>query len=140
MTVLDAFQRQHTQILRIANEIGDLLKEAATPEGATRHRALLSTLSGTLNVHLAMEDGSLYPRLARDEDPEVRAIAAKFEREMQGLSKSFRSHLDRWASARAIRERPSEFAGETKRIIDALSRRIAFEDAELYPTLARLDG
>jgi len=140
MAVLDAFQKQHVQILRIAKEIGDLLEQGGTPEGATRHRTLLSSLSGTLNVHLAMEDGSLYPQLAKDPDPEVRAIAAKFEREMQGISKTFRSHLDRWASARAIREKPGQFAEDTKRIIDALARRIEFEDAVLYPTLERLGG
>src|SRR5690606_20769106 len=123
---------------RMTREIADLLEQGTSPEVAAKHRALLSTLSGTLNVHLAMEDGSLYPRLSRDPDPAVRTIASKFEREMQGISRNFRAHLDRWASARAIRENPREFETDTRRIVEALSKRIAFEDAELYPTLERL--
>ncbi len=140
MALLDAFHKQHEQILRVAWQIRQALDEEASPEGAARHRALLSNLSGTLSVHLAMEDGSLYPRLAQDKDPEVRAIAAKYATEMRGLSSDFRAHLERWASARAIREKPAEFAADSRRIMDALSKRIAFENAELYPALQRIGG
>jgi hemerythrin-like domain-containing protein len=138
MGVLDVFHKQHAQILTVVREIGDLLDQGARPDGPARHRALLSTLSGTLSVHLAMEDGSLYPRLAQDKSPEVRAIAVKYETEMRGLARAFREHLGRWASATAIRENPVEFAADTKRIVEALTNRISFEDAELYPALERL--
>ena len=138
MALLDAFRRQHTQILAIVRDMIELAEDELTAETATRHRALLSTLSGTLGVHLAMEDGSLYPRLTEDGDPDVRAMAARYEREMRGLAGEFRAHLERWSSARAIRQEPERFMAETKQIGAALARRIAFEDAELYPALERL--
>lgn len=135
MSVLGAYRKQHGEILVILKDIAALLDGGATAADAARFRGLLSSLSGILTIHLAMEDGSLYPALGHSKSPEVRTTAQRYASEMKGITGAFRALLERWPTVRSIRESPDSFAVEMKRVVDALTRRIGYEDRELYPLL-----
>jgi Hemerythrin HHE cation binding domain len=129
----DNLRRQHRELLRLAREIAARLQGAAIATDATRLRSQIAALSGILNVHLAMEDGVMYPRLLVHEDPGIRALAARYVGEMGDLKKTFVDYSRRWNTPEAMRAAPGDFIRESRAVLDALTRRIGREEAELYP-------
>jgi hypothetical protein len=127
-------RRQHAALLQLSSEISASLRsEEGVVRDAHRLRTQLSALAGILNVHLAMEDGVMYPRLRVDQDPSIRLIARRFVEEMGDLRRSFAEYAHRWNTPEAIRAAPREFARESRLILEALTLRIAREEHELYP-------
>ncbi|MDB5859796.1 MAG: uncharacterized protein JWQ76_3485 [Ramlibacter sp.] len=129
MSFTDKFRTQHNEILLIAKEMTVQLKGKADPAAL---RKLLSNLAGKLNFHLAMEDQALYPRLMERKDSDAKGLAKQFMDEMGGLGKVFGIYNDKWQVS-AIRNDPAGFASETQAVFAALTKRIARENAELYP-------
>jgi hypothetical protein len=128
MSFTDKFRQQHVEILGIVGELNDKLK---AKEDAQVLRSVLSNLAGKLNFHLAMEDKALYPRIMT-KDAKAKAMATKFMDEMGGLGDAFAAYNSKWQTA-AIRKDPAGFADETRKVFAALGKRIARENAELYP-------
>jgi hypothetical protein len=128
MSFTDKFRQQHEEILAIA---GDIQKQIKTQADAKVLRSHLSNLAGKLNFHLAMEDEALYPRIMKLDD-KAGALAKKFVAEMGGLSQAFAAYNTKWQTS-AIRADPAGFASETREMFVALGRRVARENAELYP-------
>lgn len=94
--------------------------------------ALLCSLKGQLQVHLAAEAGFLKP------DPAI-AAPDPFERELRALkdafselSDSWKSYLGRW-TAPAIADDRAAFAQETGDMMTALKLRIERENRVTYP-------
>jgi hypothetical protein len=129
----DNLRRQHRELLRLSRDIAAWLKVDAISTGAVRLRAQIAALSGVLNVHLAMEDGVMYPRLRVHDDPGIRAVAARYVDEMGGLKKTFVEYSRRWNTPEAMRAAPGDFIRESHAVLDALTHRIMREEAELYP-------
>jgi Hemerythrin HHE cation binding domain len=129
----DNLRRQHRELLRLARELAARLHGAAVATDATRLRSQIAALSGILNVHLAMEDGVMYPRLLVHEDPRIRTLAARYVDEMGDLKKVFADYSRRWNTPEAMRAAPAEFIRESRAVLDALTRRIGREEGELYP-------
>jgi hypothetical protein len=134
MAYTDNFKRQHQELLAMVGEIAGKLK--SDPADAKALRALLSGLAGKLTVHLAMEDKALYPRLAQVNVDNSRAMAATFQKEMGGLAGAFADYNQKWQQ-NAILADPAGFARATQEVFGALGRRIARENAELYPLADR---
>lgn len=126
-----SFRAQHAEILAIAKEIAASLQPATLAKDADRVRMLLAKLAGVLNVHLAMEDKSLYPNLLAS--PKTVAIAKRFMDEMGTLAGSFKSFMGKWPNGQSIQRSSSEFAKELTAIFDAIAKRIQREEKELYP-------
>src|SRR5262249_11512014 len=120
----DNLRRQHRELLRLSRDIAALLKPEAIAQSALKLRALLSALSGILNVHLAMEDGAMYPRLCAHADPEIRALATRYVGEMGGLKKTFADYVRRWNTPEAMQAAPGGFIRESRAVLDALTHRI----------------
>lgn len=133
MKSTDNLRRQHRELLRIGAEMVGLLAMEAAQRDVYKLRSLIAQMAGILNVHLAMEDGVMYPQLLRHPDPELRAIAKRFIDEMGGLKAAFTAYVEKWNVPRAIMDEPVTFARETKNLVDLLSRRIEREDRDLYP-------
>jgi len=129
MSFTDKFRQQHDEILAIVGELNDQLKAKAEAQVL---RGVLSNLAGKLNFHLAMEDKALYPRILKQEGKAAQALATKFMDEMGGLGEVFLAYNSKW-QASAIRNDPAGFAAETRKVFTALGKRIARENAELYP-------
>ena len=128
MSFTDKFRQQHDEILGIVGDLNAKLKAQADAQDL---RGVLSTLAGKLNFHLAMEDKALYPRLMKM-DAKASKMASKFMDEMGGLGEVFAAYNNRWQVS-AIRKDPEGFATETRKVFTALGKRIARENAELYP-------
>lgn len=133
MSFTDKFRQQHEEILGIVGELNAKLKEKAD---AQELRGVLSNLAGKLNFHLALEDKALYPRIMKA-DAKANAMATKFMEEMGNLGDSFAAYNNKW-QATAIRKDPEGFAAETRKVFTALGKRIARENAELYPLADKL--
>lgn len=132
------FREQHQTILQIKKEINKELTEEKLAINAKRVRSLLAQLAGHLNVHLAMEDQALYPRLFKHENKEVQNLARKYSEEMSDLKGKFTEYMKKWPSPLAIEKDPSTFIKETKEIFKALQIRIQKEDNELYYIVDRV--
>jgi hypothetical protein len=126
-------RRQHRELLRLSKDIAEWLVPDAIAQSAHKLRGLLAALSGVLNVHLAMEDGVMYPRLQAHDDPAIRAVAARYVDEMGGLKKTFAEYSRRWNTPEAMQAAPGDFIRESHALLDALTHRIMREEAELYP-------
>ena len=134
MGFTDKFRQQHREVLDMVSELNQKLK---AKEEAQALRSSLSALAGKLNFHLAMEDKALYPRLMKSEGA-AQGVAKKFMDEMGSLAAVFQDYNNKWQVS-AIRNDPAGFAAETHKVFGALGKRIARENAELYPLADSVD-
>lgn len=134
MGFTDKFRQQHDEILGLVGDLNAKLKARADAQDL---RGTLSSLAGKLNFHLAMEDKALYPRLMTM-DARTSKVAGRFMEEMGGLGEVFTTYNNRWQVS-AIRSDPEGFAVETRKVFTALGKRIARENAELYPLADTVD-
>ena len=137
MASTEFLRRQHRELLHIAEEILDALKTDILESDAVDIRSKLSKLSGKLNVHLIMEDKSIYPELLNHRDDKVKTLASDFVDEMGGLSSAFERYKKKWPSPTSIRNDVNGFTEDTKEIFNDLSKRIYREDNELYPVIEK---
>jgi hypothetical protein len=132
MAYTQKFRTQHGEILKVAKSIAQLLDADSLRKDATEVRHLLSVLHGKLSVHLVMEDKSLYPRLLRHHDGEIRSLTQRYIDEMGSLAGAFKAYVGRWPTPSAIQADPEAFIAETSAVFDALGKRVQQENGELY--------
>jgi hypothetical protein len=125
MRSTENFRRQHKELAGIATAL-----ESISEPTTSRH--LLSELAGKLQMHAAMEEQALYPRLLADARPEVALVAQRLREEYGGVYKTVDAFIRRWRPAGVIETAPDAFADETKTIVAALRQRIDVEERELY--------
>lgn len=132
MARTDKFREQHKKIGDIVKELQGTMSEKSLSENPKQAVILLGRLSGVIKLHLAMEDESLYPNLAKSADTKVKGVADKFIKEMGGIAKAYLAYADKWTD-KAVKENPKGFISETNGIIKVLGERIQKEESELYP-------
>jgi hemerythrin-like domain-containing protein len=136
----EVFRRQHREIQDVVRLIeGQLVLAATVPYSEDVIRGHLNALVGKLTVHLAMEDNALYPRVRDHGSLRLRKLAAELVADMGGIQARFREYLARWSAPERIAESNAEFIRETTDVLEAVKRRIAREEAELYPLVDRED-
>ncbi len=126
------FRKQHDGILEIITGILNNLDENSIKENSHNVRKLIAKLAGIVKVHLVLEDNSLYPLLANNDNTELREISAQFMDEMGDISKSFTDYLKQWSTASSIKSETSVFIKETKTVLNALKQRIDRENEKFY--------
>lgn len=126
-------RRQHRQLLEVASVLRGLLDPNSLEHNAAAARAHFSSLSGILSVHLAVEDGVLYPALGRHHDPAVRELADRYFKEMTHLRGTFQTFSVRWRSVHLMLRNPHGFAREAAALLATMTDRIQREELELYP-------
>lgn len=126
------FRAQHGELLNVVKAIVQLLDADGLRNDAKEVRHLLSVLHGKLSVHLAMEDKSLYPRLLRHHDSDIRATTQKYIDEMGSLAGAFTAYIGRWPTPSSIQSDPETFITETGGVFEALGKRVDQENNELY--------
>ena len=132
MRLTENLRRQHRELAETGREILRLLQPARIAVEPAPVRQLLSRLAGTLRVHVAMEDESLYPRLLAHADPRVRRKAREFLDEMGCIREVFVGYLRQWPSEGPIAARPDEFVADTRRVVGLLYERMQRENTELH--------
>jgi hypothetical protein len=137
MAMTDSYRQQHRELADLQRQIEVLLVPARLAADAQAVRSLLSSFLGKLNIHLAMEDRSLYPRLQAGSDQDLRAMAHHFAEEMAGLKREVAEFGGRWTAA-AIAGDATRFCEEARRVFAAFAARIGREDKELYALADRM--
>ncbi len=140
MRKTESFREQHAKLLKVASKISAHLRVDELSKDASEARSLLSELLGTLRIHLAMEDSSLYPKLLEHSDEQIRSMAKKFVDEMGGIGEAVKSYGDKWPHAKAIQENPNDFVKETEGLLATLADRIKKEDNELYAAVDEMSS
>ncbi|HEX9102084.1 MAG TPA: hemerythrin domain-containing protein [Polyangia bacterium] len=137
--IIDNLTRQHRELVRTATEMFGWLDAAKLRArgGGEVHRAL-SSLSGILKVHLAMEDRSLYPHLVNHRDAQLRTLALRFLDERVELREQYDEYKARWLSTAAIEAGAERFIDETRAILGMLWNRMRMEDEILHPEIVRV--
>ena len=129
---MNSFQnliRQHDALEAFAKDLLVTVRGAPNAERAIRQR---SALAAALNRHLAEEDAEIYPSLMQCTDSATSMTATSFARSFLSLAADWQAYLESWTVQRAAAEWDA-FAVETSAILDRLAKRIADENALLYP-------
>jgi hypothetical protein len=137
--IIDNLTRQHRELVRTATEMfGWLDAGKLRARGATDVHRALSSLSGILKVHLAMEDRSLYPHLVNHRDLQLRTLAVRFLDERAALRQGYDDYQHRWPSAIAIERDAERFIDESRKILGMMWTRMKMEDDVLHPEIVRV--
>jgi hemerythrin HHE cation binding domain-containing protein len=137
--IIDNLSRQHKELVRTGTEMFGWLDPAKLrAKGASEVYRSLSSLSGILKVHLAMEDRSLYPHLVNHRDLQLRTMAQRFLDERSQIRDRYDEYKGRWSSAAAIEANAERFVEETRQILGMLHNRMKMEDDVLHPEIVRV--
>lgn len=126
------YRQQHAELAALVVELERQLDAATLSADPTKARTLLSTLAGKLSVHLATEDGHLYPELARSSNENLKRMAVKFAQEMGPIAQTFTAYTRKWPTPSAIKADPSGFIAQTQSVMKVLKDRIKRENQEFY--------
>ena len=136
----DRFREDHSTFLKQVTQINSYLSdEDKVKNSAAEIRTILSQLAGAVRLHLATEDQTLYPALAKSSDATVARMARSFQVEMGGIKQAFDDYSKKWATPASIQANPKDFIKETKSLFDVLGKRINRENNELYVAADNLD-
>ena len=137
--IIENLTRQHRELVRTATEMFGWLDAAKLrTHGATAVHRALSSLSGILKVHLAMEDRSLYPNLVNHRDLDLRTLAQRFLDERAALRDRYDDYQHRWPSPTAIERDAERFIDDSRQILGMLWTRMKTEDDVLHPAIVRV--
>lgn len=138
MPLTARYRAQHRDLDALSRSLEAQLDAIGQPGWDREALRSLETFASRLLLHLGMEDEALYPVLVRHRDPEVQALARRYQQEMGGLKEAFLAYRAEWtARPDALTHDPRRFEAETRKILATLARRMRAEDLELYP---RADG
>ena len=132
------FRDQHKDLVDMVGQLKPALDVAKLAKDGSAARSLLIGLAGKLNVHLSMEDKSLYPQLLKHQDSSVQAKAKTFMTQMGGIKEAFLAFLGKYPTPQAIQTSAAAFVADTQGIIQVLAKRIDAENSDLYALVDRL--
>lgn len=120
---------QHDSIMAVADELRAAVGDISAPKPVSAIRWRLARL---LLAHLAIEDGHFYPAMLGHSDQAAQEKARRFQKEMGKLSSAFSQYMAAWTDVQIAKDWP-KFCMTTRDILAALERRVAQENAQLYP-------
>ncbi len=133
------FRDQHDKILEIAGKISRFIVDShELTANSNNVSKLLTDLSRTLQVHLTLEDTSLYPIICMTDNTGMKELAVKYKTEMGDIKKLCTEYFNRWQSGFKIEKNPLEFIRETNDLFNSLIKRIELENNELYRRIDEL--
>lgn len=101
---MQKFRQDHTKILGKINELRELVQSGIV-ENSDGIATMLVSMSSTIKLHLAAEDGFLYPTLASSADLEAAQIGKAFQAEMGGIASAYTVFAREWSTARNSRRK-----------------------------------
>ncbi|KLJ01952.1 hemerythrin domain-containing protein [Luteimonas sp. FCS-9] len=133
-------RRYHHDHGEIATQIDALrtLSRAGVAENAEEISSRIVAFASRVKFHLAAEDQVLYPTLARAGDPDVAAMGAHYQQEMQGIAEVFADFVGRWRVPSRVKADPEGFRAGANTVLRALFERLQRENRELYPAAERV--
>lgn len=130
---IDKFKHQHLDILDSIDRL-----RASSHEGVAEHAdeiaAQIVAMSGVVRLHLAVENETLYPALAKGELRLARMSQA-YQHDMGDIAAEYLAFAGRWNLASRLAKAPEQFRQEANRVLRNLYQRIRREDREFYPAI-----
>lgn len=136
MSSLARLRDEHSEILRIARRLSEVIIQPAPPP-PLHLLALRYELSSTLIAHHETEDWLVYPRLLASPDLRIASAARAFSEEMGGFLATYVAYCGKW-QVDAIAADWDGYRVDSQVLIGALTHRIAREDREISPLLEAL--
>lgn len=137
MQFTDPYVRQHNELIDTAKKISEFLDVHKLTQNIAEVHFHLSILSRALNAHLLMEDRGLYPIMLEHENTVAKELARLYIDEMGDLKSTFVEYVITWKENK-IQDNPERFIIETKKVFDALTKRVEKENTVLYPFVEKL--
>lgn len=131
---IDKFKHQHVTIL---DDIGALrgLVQAGIRAHASDIAQRIIAMSGTIKLHLAVEDRTLYPALESCGDAQLARMSALYRGEMKGIHDAYLAFAAKWNNAHRLEEDGETFRAEANAVLKLLYERMKKEDREFYPAI-----
>ena len=117
-------------------KIGELLKKPVDKRAAEAISDEINKMTGVLNMHLASEDGFVYPALLQHADAKIRTMTERYMAEMRTLSAAYADFYAEYNTPSKILADTARFQAAFQKIRDALSLRMEREEKELYVFMA----
>ena len=131
---IDKFKHQHTDILHSIATLRDLTHAGVVPNAAEIARRIVA-MSGTIKLHLAVEDQMLYPALQRGDNAELARMGRQYQSEMTSIASAYDAFVRRWNTADGVRRDAQGFRNEANVVLRRVFERMQREDREFYPRI-----
>ena len=131
---IDKFKHQHTDILHSIATLRDLTHAGVVPNAAEIARRIVA-MSGTIKLHLAVEDQALYPALQRGGDEALARMGRQYQHEMGPIASAYDAFARRWNTADSVRRDAEGFRSEANVVLRRVFERMQREDHDFYPRI-----
>ena len=131
---IDKFKHQHTDILRGIATLR-ALAHAGVEGNATAIAQGIVAMSGTIKLHLAVEDQVLYPALQRGDNAELARLGRQYQSEMESIASAYDAFARRWNTADNVRRGAQDFRDQANVVLRKVYERMQREDHDFYPRI-----
>ena len=131
---IDKFKHQHTDILRGIATLR-ALAHAGVEANATAIAQGIVAMSGTIKLHLAVEDKVLYPALQRGDNAELARLGRQYQSEMESIASAYDAFARRWNTADNVRRGAQDFRDQANVVLRKVYERMQREDHDFYPRI-----
>lgn len=135
MSNLKILNNQHDEIAELICRIENAMSNGISDNSAKEIALAINTMAGKLKMHLMSEDQYLYPQLMNSDKQNLRSTAQNFYSEMGQLSLVFAKYVQDYNVPAKIMKDVVIFKADSKRIFDAIRKRITKEGSKLYPLI-----
>ncbi len=139
MIQVQRYKDDHDHLEKLTSEIYPYLNVKDVLNDSRTIKSLIDDLISALDIHLAVEDKSLYPLLLNHTSQEIENTVKSFIDEMGEIRQTVLLYRKKWTSISKIQEDPNKFIGETSIILEALITRMRRENLELFALLGKED-
>ncbi|MNV74250.1 hypothetical protein D3C71_1674550 [compost metagenome] len=131
---IDKFKQQHIDIL---SGIATLraLAHAGVDSNAIAIAKGIVAMSGTIKLHLAVEDQVLYPALQRGGNAELARMGRQYQSEMASIASAYDAFARRWNTADNVRRDAQGFREEANVVLRKVYERMQRENHDFYPRI-----
>lgn len=131
---IDKFKHQHTDILGGIARLRALVRGGIAANAAAIATTIIE-MSGTIRLHLSVEDRVLYPALGASGNAALAQMSQRYQAEMQEIAGAYLAFARRWNGARQLCEAPEAFRAEANSVLRTVYERMRKEDTEFYPAV-----
>ena len=131
---LDKFKHQHTDILRSIATLR-ALAHAGVEANATTIAQGIVAMSGSIKLHLAVEDQVRYRVLQRGGNADLARMGCQYQSEMASIASAYDAFARRWNTAENVRRDAEGFRSEANVALRRVFERMQREDHDFYPRI-----
>ena len=135
MIQVTRYKDDHEHLEKLTSKIYPYLNVKDVLGDTRTIKSLVGDLISALDIHLAVEDKSLYPLLLKHSSRQVTDTVQSFIDEMGEIRKNVLLYRKKWTRISKIQDEPNQFIGETSIILEELNTRMKKETLELFTLL-----